>query len=158
MEVPMPRDDSVDDKTAALRERRSLNRRPEKVTDPAFLQDEFFDPRDLVQVKYEMLRRALKEGQTVTKACADFGFSRPSYYEAQRSFLRHGLAGLVPSKTGPRGAHKLTGEVLDFVQEALQEERVRPEVLVARIEDRFGVKVHPRSIERALQRRKKNVE
>ena len=64
----MPRDDSVDDKTAALRERRSLNRRPEKVTDPAFLKDEFFDPRDLVQVKYEMLRRVEMEKKAPRKS------------------------------------------------------------------------------------------
>src|SRR4051812_49751372 len=34
----------------------TLNPRADDVRDPAFVDSEFFDPRDLVQVKYEMLR------------------------------------------------------------------------------------------------------
>ena len=34
-----------------------LHKRLEQVTDELFRQGDFFDPRDLVQVKYEMLRR-----------------------------------------------------------------------------------------------------
>src|SRR6266700_5516048 len=47
-----------DGKTRALAASRTLNPRPEKVTDPAFAPGSFFDPADLVQVKYEMVRRA----------------------------------------------------------------------------------------------------
>ena len=44
----------------ALRESRCLNPHPEQVTDPAFLTDGFFDARDAVQVKYEMVRRVTR--------------------------------------------------------------------------------------------------
>ena len=44
-------------KVKALLEEGTLNPNPGKVHDPKFQENEFFDPRDLVQVKYEMLRR-----------------------------------------------------------------------------------------------------
>ena len=43
-------------KDASLAESRTLNPHPEAVTDPAFTAGAFFDPADLVQVKYEMVR------------------------------------------------------------------------------------------------------
>jgi hypothetical protein len=41
-----------DPKADALRAARTLNPRPEMVSDPAFADSEFLDARDLVQVKY----------------------------------------------------------------------------------------------------------
>ena len=90
-----------DTKTRTLQQQGTLNPRPKTVRDELFLQDDFFDPRDLVQVKYEMLRRVRTEGTSVTDAAANFGFSRPSFYQAQSAFEQDGLAGLVPHKRGP---------------------------------------------------------
>ena len=63
-----------DPKEEALREARALNPRPEAVTDSAFAESQFLDPRDLVQVRYEMVRRVRAEGETVSAAAASFGF------------------------------------------------------------------------------------
>ena len=143
-------------KREALREQGTLNPRPRAVTDPLFAEDSFYDPHDLVQVKYEMLRRVQSEGHSVTDAAAAFGFSRPSFYQALSAFEGDGLAGLVPHKRGPKQAHKLTDEVLSFLVEIRQNEpSVRTPELVRRIQERFGTKVHSRSIERALLRTKK---
>jgi transposase len=142
-------------KEDALREQGTLNPRPELVDDPLFDASEFFDPRDLVQVKYEMLRQAQDQGKSVTHCAANFGFSRPSFYEAQKAFEASGLAGLVPKKRGPHGPHKLTEEVMQFVDEILLEEEATPAELVERISERFEIDVHPRTIERAIERRKK---
>ena len=145
-----------DSKLRTLKEQGTLNPRPKAVRDELFLEDEFFDPRDLVQVKYEMLRRARTEGKSVTDAVADFGFSRPSFYQAQSAFEQDGLAGLVPRKRGPKQAHKLTDEVLTFIGEVRQKEpSIRLPDLVKQIQERFGTKVHPRSIERSLLRHQK---
>jgi transposase len=134
----------------------TLNPRPKAVRDELFLQDEFFDTRDLVQVKYEMLRRVRTEGKSVTNAAANFGFSRPSFYQAQAAFEQNGLAGLVPHKRGPKQAHKLTEEILTFIGDVRQKEpSIRLPDLVRRIQERFGTKVHPRSIERSLLRHQK---
>jgi len=147
-----------DAKFEALQQQGTLNPRPKQVRDELFLQDEFFDRRDLVQVKYEMLRRVQAEGQSVTDASANFGFSRPSFYQALSAFEQDGLAGLVPHKRGPKQAHKLTHEVLTFIGEVRQKEpSVRLPDLVKLIQERFGIRVHPRSIERSLLRHQKKL-
>jgi transposase len=144
---------SEDPKTAALREARCLNPHPEEVTDEAFVSQEFFDARDVVQVKYEMVRRVRVDGDSVTAAAAAFGYSRPSYYEAADALDERGLDGLVPGKPGPRRGHKLTDAVCAFAQaELTTDPTLRPKDLIEPIEQRFGVRVHPRSIERALTR------
>ena len=145
-----------DPKAEALFQRRVLNPRPEAVTDERFGAGEFFDPRDLVQVKYEMVRRVQEAGSTVTEAAEAFGFSRPTFYGARQSIEKEGLAGLVPKTPGPKGAHKLTEEVMAFVA-GLQEESpgVSAQELARRIEERFERSVHPRSVERAIERREK---
>jgi transposase len=142
-----------DPKAEALRETRTLNPRPEAVRDEEFGSSEFFDPRDLVQVKYEMVRRVETGGAAVAHAAAAFGFSRPSYYEAAAALERGGLPGLVPARPGPRRAHKLTEEIVAFARAARGEDpSVRSADLAAAIAQRFGVIVHPRSVERALAR------
>jgi len=151
----MPRPKS-DPKADALREQGCLHPRPERVTDEAFTAGEFFDPRDLVQIKYEMLRRVRVDGQAVSHAAADFGLSRPSYYQAQAAYEEGGLPALLPKKPGPRRAHKLSQEVVATLQEALAEQPdTNSQDLVLLVEERFGVSVHRRSIERALAREEK---
>jgi transposase len=150
---PKPKPDLKD---LALRQEGALNPRPEQVTDELFLTNEFFDARDLVQVKYEMLRRVESDGLPVSRAAAAFGFSRPSFYQAQAALQQGGLPALIPHKRGPREAHKLTPEVLAFVRQVRQENpSLRPAGLAARLRDRYGIAVHPRSIERALVRSQK---
>jgi len=145
-----------DPKVLALRQQGCLNPHPERVSDELFQTREFFDPRDLIQVKYEMLRRVETDGLPVNQSAASFGFSRPSFYQAQASFQQGGLPALMPQKRGPKRAHKLTAEVLTFIRQLRQEDpSLRLAALVSRIQDRFGIAVHPRSIERALARSQK---
>jgi transposase len=142
-----------DPKVQALRAERSLNPRPQAVSDERFASSEFLDARDLVQVKYEMVRKARVEGEPVGHAAAAFGFSRPSFYAAAGALDEGGLAALVGARPGPRRAHKLTEEVLALARERLQADpSLRSTDLVEVIAERFGVRVHPRSIERALAR------
>jgi transposase len=142
-----------DPKVQALREERCLNPRPEAVRDPAFASSEFLDARDLVQVKYEMVRRVRVEGDAVSRTVADYGFSRPSFYEAAAALDAGGLAALVPARPGPRRAHKMSEEVVAFAEQRLDEDPdLRAGDLVEAIEQRFGLRVHPRSVERALAR------
>jgi transposase len=145
------------DKHAALRRHRALNPRPQSVTDPAFAAgDPFFDRDDLVQVKYEMLRRVRQEGLPVSRAAAAFGFSRPTFYEAQAVFDRAGLPGLVPKRPGPRRAHKLSDAVVDVLARSrAADPSLNATGLAGLVRERFGVSVHPRSVERALARRKR---
>jgi transposase len=147
--------DTRDAKAAALLEEGTLNPFPEKVSDPKFQEGEFFDPRDVVQVKYEMLRRVLVDNASVTDTTSEYGVSRPTYYQARTSFDEAGIAGLVPRKRGPRGPHKLQGEVLAFVEKRhVPGEPIRARELAKLIRDEFSIEVHPRTIERALAGKK----
>jgi len=145
------------EKRRELRRHHALNPRPQAVRDPAFWGgNPFFDPNDLVQVKYEMLRRVREEGQGVSDVSAAFGFSRPSFYQAQAAFQQSGLPGLVPERPGPKRAHKLSEAVLDLLEEALAAEpSLTSAALVRLLGERLGLSVHPRSVERALARRRK---
>jgi transposase len=151
--VRRPRPDA---KTKALRAQGALHPHPETVHDPLFGSHEFFDPRDLVQVKYEMLRRVDIDGQSVTGTTEAFGCSRPTFYQAHAAFKAHGLPGLVPRKRGPRGAHKLDAAVMAFVQGLRTDDPMLAiPTLLAQIRRRFGLAVHRRTLERAVRREEK---
>lgn len=143
-------------KLQELRQHGCLNPQPERVEDGLFGTGEFFDPHDLLQVKYEMVRRVRVDQQQVSHAARSFGFSRPTVYQALAAFEQGGIAALVPEKPGPRRAHKLSEEVVEHLLQALAD---NPDLgtndLVALVKSRFGLSVHGRSIERALDRQKK---
>src|ERR1700739_2038423 len=142
-----------DPKEQALAQTRTLNPRPEAVRHGQVGSSEFCDARDVVQVKYEMVRRVRVDGTPVTAAAAAFGFSRPSYYEAAAAVDRDGLGGLVSAKPGPRGAHKLTDEGIAYAPKLRDAD---PGIGSARLADaiaeKFAIRVHPRSVERAMAR------
>src|SRR5580698_4111858 len=103
----------------ALQAQGASHPHPQAVSDPLFRDSAFFDPNDLVQVKYEMLRSVEKEGRAVVEAAESFGLSRPVYYVTRELFNREGLPGLLPRKRGPKGAHKLTDEALASLAQAV---------------------------------------
>lgn len=143
-------------KQQILRANGTLNPHPDKLNDLLFESNDFFDARDLLQVKYEMVRRVDIEGWSVTQTAEVFGVSRPAFYQARAAFDQDGLWGLIPKKRGPKGAYKLSADVMSFVQHLLH---LTPELVTAQLAERlhahFGLAVHPRSIERALERQEK---
>ncbi|MGH8132786.1 MAG: helix-turn-helix domain-containing protein [Steroidobacteraceae bacterium] len=109
-----------------------------------------------MQVKYEMLRQVRIEGAEKTEAATLFGVSRPTFYQAEGDFARAGLSGLLPKPRGPKGAHKLTAKVMRFIDGKLSDEHPpAARALAQQIKTELGISVHPRSIERALARKKK---
>jgi len=144
---------SDDAKVQALRQQGALHPNPEAVQDEAFRRGEFFDPQDVVQVRYEMLRRHQVDGQAVTEVSAAFGVSRQAFYTTEAAFEGMGISGLLPRRRGPKRAHKCTDEILDFVEQ-WRADSSADDVSKA-VRKRFGVSINPRSIERALTRRKK---
>ena len=143
--------DSIRSKAEILREEGTLNPGPEKVLDAKFRDNEFFDPYDIVQVKYEMLRRVSVDNAPVTEVAREYGVSRPTYYQAKESLRKAGIAGLVPKKPGPHGPHKLRGEVLAFIKDRFVAGKpIRARELAGLIRREFGMEVHPRTIERAV--------
>jgi transposase len=149
----------LDSKVESLRRQGALHPRPQKVVDLLFQGSEFFDPRDLVQVRYEMLRRVHVEGAPVTEVVQAFGFSRPVFYQAQVLYQRGGLPGLIPQRPGPRHAHKLSDPVVDFLlQQQLRDPLISAPALAELLRQQFDLAVHPRSIERAMERKRKKMQ
>ena len=87
---------------------------PEQATDPEFLGSGFFDARDAVQVKYEMVRKVRVGGSPVTETAA-FGYSRSAYYAAAAALESSGLEGWAgPARAD---ASKLIEEILAWAEE-----------------------------------------
>ena len=146
----------MSEKKQSLQVHGCWNSRWSSISSPLFLGNEFFDSEDLVQVKYEMLRLVREEKVSVSRACEVFGFSRVRYYRILADFQRDGLSGLLPKSKGPRRAHKLSEEVMKFLKEQIRKDSNSTSHTLAQILlKELGVKVHPRSIERALARGKK---
>lgn len=142
-------------KLGALVEEGTLNPAPEKVADPKFKQGDFFDPRDAVQVKYELLRRVMVDKRPVKEVAEEYGISRPTFYQAKAGFDKAGIAGLVPKKRGPHGRHKLRDDVMAFIEQRLvPDEPIRARDLAVLIRNELGLEVHPRTIERAVKEKK----
>jgi transposase len=144
-------------KRQLLQQDGTLHPRAAAVSDPLFRQSEFFDPADLLQVKYEMLRQVQVEGQPVSEAARAFGLSRPSFYQARAAFEESGLAGLLPHKRGPREGHKLTTVIMEFVISIREQHPSWSWKEIGRLlQQRFAISVHPRSIARQWSRQKKH--
>ena len=149
-------DKTRETKRKALQRQGTLNLRPNDIAHPLFQTGDFFDSDDMIQVKYEMLRQVRVEQQPVSQSAKAFGFSRPSFYQAQLAFEQNGLSGLIPQKRGPRSGHKLTAEVMEFLNQArAKDSSLRTDDLVHMVKKEFGMVVHPRSVERQLLRQKK---
>ena len=140
-----------DEKLTFLRQSHTLHPHPEGVRDPLFTSGSpFFDPRDLVQVKYELLRRVRVDGYSVSDATALFALSRPTFYAAQSAWEHAGISGLLPQPTGPRHAYKLTDEIITELQPLAK--TMSSAELAVWLQEQHSLSVHPRSIERALAR------
>jgi len=146
-------------KEKALKAAGTLHPHPARIQDEIFRHHAFFDPKDRVQVKYEMLRRHRVESRPITEVASLFGTSRQAFYLTQAAFEKEGVVGLLPRARGPQRAHKCSDAILDFVEQwrnapPQESSETLPQVLLRR----FGVNLHPRSIDRALARRKKKLE
>jgi transposase len=148
------------DKRQALTHDGTLHPARERVRATLFWEHPaFFDARDELQVKYEMLRAHFVEGQPVTAVCAAFGYSRQTFYLLRTRFAQRGIAGLRDARPGPVGPVKCTPEVTAFLAAQRAADPAVPiRTLVARLADERGVHLHRRTVERRVGRlgRKKN--
>jgi len=140
-----------DEKLVALRQSHTLHPHADQVRDPLFTSGSpFFDPRDLMQVKYELLRRVRVDGTSVSHATSLFAISRPTFYAAHAAWEHSGIIGLLPQPTGPRHAHKLTEDIIALLVPLAK--TMSSAELAVWLRDQRHLIVHPRSIERALAR------
>jgi transposase len=145
-----------DQKLLELKRTGTLNPHPATVSDTLFRENPFFDSKDLLQVRYEMLRRHRVEGASVVEVSSTFGVSRPTFYQAQTEFEHTGLTGLLPKPRGPKEGHKLSDEVIEYVRSLKTSSPGLTTVeCIQAVEKKFGITVHRRSLERAMAGKKK---
>jgi len=141
-------------KQDVLLENGTFNRNHAKVKEQRFIDDIFYDPRDLAQVKYEMLRTARESKESVEEITIRYGFSRAGFYKIKNSFEKEGLSAFVSNKTGPRNAWKLTKEHQRFIDGYLSE---NPDAgsgeIAAILKTERGLEISKRTIERYRNRK-----
>lgn len=142
-----------DKKELELKKSLTFNKKYKGVKEKLFQSNDFFDPRDIVQVKYEMLRKVDKENCSISEASKEFGFSRPAFYEAKKKFEKEGMPGLFPIKRGRKTAYKITPEIMKYIVE-LRKKNFSAKKMLPLIEEKFNLTIHERSIERALNKKK----
>jgi transposase len=133
----------------------TLNPHPEAVRSELFKVD-FFDPCDRAQVKYEMLRSHVVDGDPVAEACRQFGFSRESFYQIHEAFRELGFISFLPGRRGRKGPVKLKGEVLEFALEKKKENpEINPTQLAALIRERFGLEMNRTTVMRGIKKKRR---
>ena len=107
-------------KEDALKQNGCFYNNYENVAAGIFKTASFFDSRDIVQVKYEMIRAASNAESSITEISNAYGFSRKSYYQILKAFQADGLYALIPHKPGPKKPHKLTDKAAVFIDSFLE--------------------------------------
>jgi len=133
----------------ALTEAGLVHPDPDAVSAPLFTSGSgFFMGADKVQVKYEMLRARLIDGLPVSEAAAAHGYSRAAFYLVAAAFDQSGMAGLLDERRGRRGPVKLRPEIVDFIRA----DTGSGAQIAEQVAERFGVRLHRRTIERVRGR------
>ena len=150
----------LDTKGESLRRQGVLNPRPQKVTDPLFRRQRVLRP---TRPRAGQVRDASpRSGRRLTyhrSRPQRSGFPAPCSIRPRSLYHGAGLPGLIPQRPGPRHAHKLSDTIIDFLlQQQLRDPTLRAPALVELLRTQFELAVHPRSIERALERRRKKVQ
>lgn len=145
-----------DQKSLELKRTGTLNPHPNSISDRLFKENPFFDPKDLLQVRYEMLRRHRVEEVSIVDVATQFGVSRPTVYQAQAAFQQAGLSGLLPKQRGPKEGHKLSAEIIEYVRVLrAATPSLTTVAAIQGVQEEFGITVHRRSLERAMASKKK---
>ena len=135
----------------------TYNKRYDSVRKPKFLTGVFYDPMDIVQVKYEMLREAQESDRAIGEVANEFGFSRTAYYNIKESYDKNGMSSLIPEKPGPRRSHKLTNQLQNFIDEYTSAyPKASASEIVSVIQGERGVSISKRTIERYINKKKPN--
>ena len=87
--------------------------------------------------------------QPVTEAAAAHGYSRAAFYLVSASFEQLGMAGLLDERRGRRGPVKLRPEIVEFIRAQAYGSGAD---VADQVAERFGVRLHRRTVERARGR------
>lgn len=142
-------------KQVYLKQFHVFNPQPKNVIAPLFLNHDFFDAHDKLQIKYEMLRHIDNGALSSKETALQFGYSRTALYQIREQFSREGLAGLLPHRTGPHQAKKLTAQVIEFIQQKRCKEHCPWKTIATMLYHTFGYSLHIRTMQQAIAQQEK---
>ena len=143
------------EKKEILMKNGTFNKNYKKVTEEKFSEGGFYDPMDIVQVRYEMIKETERGGKTIDRISNAYGYSRASYYHIRDNFNKNGMSALIPERTGPKDASKLTGDLREFINEYIGRAPSASSSKIAKaIEQSKGVSVSKRTVERFRRKKK----
>lgn len=143
------------DKKETLLGNGSFNKNYSKVKKAKFLEDSFYDPMDIIQIKYELIQDAKDARGGIEKITSDYGYTRASYYLIKAAFEKGGLAALAPGKTGPKTPYKLTLERQEHIERYISENpSANSAEVVADLLGSKGIKISKRTVERYRRKKK----
>lgn len=130
-----------------------LNKQPKRISPLMFTDNDFFDPFDLPQVRYEMLRSSRIEKKTVAQACKIFGFSREYFYKLERNFMARGLVALLGSPKGRRPLIAINQEIVNFiVHRRIDDSKLSGDDLRKEILKLYKIDCSRRTVERVIEK------
>jgi len=103
------------EKKDVLSKIRALNKNPEKITNSLFIEHDFFDPLDNVQIKYEMLRVNQVDKQKVSHVCKQFNYSREAFYVILQKFKKQGIVGLLEISRQKKNTIMLNQDIVKMI-------------------------------------------
>lgn len=130
-----------------------INPKPDRVKHQLFQLNNFFDPNDLPQVRYELIRSARVENYSVSQACRIFGFSREYFYKFERSFMERGFVAMLGSHKGRRPLLALNNEIVNLIiYRKLDNPNLSGEDLRKEILNLYKVDCSRRTVERVIEK------
>jgi len=143
------------DKKEILKKNGTYNKNHSKVIRDKFLTGGFYDPVDAMQVKYEMIRDADGADANISRLSKEYGYTRAAFYNIKAAFSKEGMPALIPSKTGPKGATKLTTEVSAHIADYIADHPgASARDIQAYLCKEKGVDIGKRTIERHISKKK----
>lgn len=131
----------------------TYNKNHSKVFNYKFINDPFFDAMDIVQVKYEMIKATRISELSITQIAAEFGFSRAAFYKIKTAYDLNGVAALVPEKSGPQKARKLTDEYQNYIDQYIKRKpKASSSEITQQLKQDMGINISKRTIERYRSR------
>lgn len=141
-------------KEERLKESNTYNPKCDKVTACDFIENEVMDSRDLLQVRYEIVRAIEYDNKPVKEICSEFGVSASTARRYVRNLKEGGLIALVPEQKGPSGPTKLSKDAADFIDTYLKN---NPKASGGKVHNALENRLHPgiskRTVERYLSKK-----
>lgn len=137
------------EKKDILRKVGALNKYPEKITNPLFLEHDFFDPFDNVQIKYEMLRANQIDKLKVIHVCKQFNYSREAFYVILRRFKQLGFAGFLET---PRQKKSTIMVNQAMIKTIIKRKFEKPDISGSQLADEINNTYHTNYKKRSIEK------